>query len=122
MVALLVAVGIAALVGIAMHDRYPKGHGPFDVLPGGLGTRSSSSKQTAPSTKIVYETWAYPPGPDGKQFHVAARADGKLGWVAYWVNRTPDARNPAGGGRTFYAGWTPANGDQVALLRQDFGV
>lgn len=112
---LALALGLALLGYIVFHDNYPPGKGPFDNLPGGLGQRSSSSKQTAPTTKIVYDTWAWPPGPDGKQFHVAARADGKQGWVSYWMNRTS-------GARTFYAGWTPEQGDQVALLRKDFGV
>lgn len=114
MVALFVVLALAG-VAYAIGSHYPKGRGPFDVLPAGLGKRSASSKVTAPTTQIVYETWAYPPGADGRQFHVAARSDGKLGWVAYWVTKST-------GARTFHAGWTPDDGDQVALLRKDFGV
>mgnify|MGYP001579444790 CR=1 FL=1 len=114
MLALLFVLALAG-VAYAMADHYPKGHGPLDVLPPGLGTRSATSKVTAPTTKIVYETWTYPPAADGKQFHVAVRADGHLGWVEYWMDRVSKAR-------TFYAGWTPEQGDQLALLRKDFGV
>lgn len=111
------ALALIALVvaGFALLDRYPAGKGPFDNLPGGLGERSKSSLNTAPTSKIKYETWTFPPGPDGRQFHVAARADGKLGWVSYWNDRATSKR-------TFYAGWTPPEGEQVAFLKKDFGL
>jgi len=94
---------------------YPSGLGPLDRLPAGIGKPSGDwSPVTAPTTKIVYATWTWPPQGD-QQFHVAARNDGHKGWVAYYMNRTT-------GARTYYGGWTPADGDQVALLRKDFGV
>jgi hypothetical protein len=96
-------------------DRYPPGHGPLDTLPPGVGKASGTpTKVTAPTTKIVYKTWTFPPVGD-QQFHVAARDDGKLGWVSYWVTRSTGARK-------WFAGWTPADGDQVALLKKDFGL
>jgi hypothetical protein len=93
---------------------YPAGFGPLDQLPAGLGTRSKPSDVEAPTTKIKYATWTWPPQGD-QQFHVAARRDGHQGWVSYWVQRSTGARK-------FHGGWTPAQGDQVALLRKDFGV
>lgn len=111
----LLALGVVALGAWLASDRYPSGKGPLDLLPAGVGKASGSSKVTAPVTRIVYDTWTFPPNASGQQFHVAARADGKLGWVSYWVTR-------ATGARAFYAGWTPEQGDQVALLRADFGV
>lgn len=95
-------------------DGYPKGFGPLDQLPPGLGKPSKPSDEVAPSTKIKYTTWTWPPQGDS-QFHVAARNDGGKGWVSYWVQRSTGARR-------FQGGWTPPQGDQVALLRKDFGV
>lgn len=115
MVGLLMCLGLAAFGAWVVSDRYPAGKGPLDALPAGVGKPSGSpSTVTAPSTGIKYKTWTFPPN-GSQQFHVAARSDGKLGWVSYWVDRTS-------GARAFYAGWTPENGDQVGLLRKDFGV
>ena len=113
---LLLGLGLAGLLVWAVRsDGYPDGKGPLDALPSGLGKPSGSpTRVKAPSTQIEYKTWTWPPQGD-KQFHVAARADGKLGWVSYWVTRS-------NGARSFYAGWTPAQGDQVGLLRKDFGL
>lgn len=110
----------AALAFVVFHKPdpskgYPAGLGPLDRLPAGLGKPSGDwTPVHAPSTKIDYATWTWPPQ-GAQQFHVAARNDGKKGWVSYWVNRTTGARSFAGG-------WTPSDGDQLALLRQDFGV
>lgn len=114
--AVLLALGLLAFGAWSLSERYPSGKGPLDLLPAGVGKASGSpTSVTAPSTGIRYKTWTFPPNAAGQQFHVAARADGKLGWVSYWVTR-------ATGARAFYAGWTPEQGDQVALLRADFGV
>ncbi len=112
---LFVALALAAVTAYALSEHYPAGHGPFDVVPAGVGKPvGGATIVTAPSTGIRYKAYTYAPNGD-QQFHIAARADGKLGWVAYWVTRST-------GARAFYAGWTPEQGDQVALLKQDFGL
>lgn len=114
----LIALAVGAVCAYALHEHYPKGHGPLDLVPEVVGKPSGSpSYVVAPATGIRYKTWTWPPVVDGSQFHVAARADGKLGWVSYWSKNTGSAQT-----RTFYAGWTPAEGDQVGLLKKDFGV
>ncbi len=115
MIGIFIALGLVAFGAYAMGDHYPSGMGPLDVLPPGAGKPTGgATKVTAPTTGVVYKTWTWPPLGD-QQFHVAARADGKLGWVSYWVTRSTGARK-------FYNGWTPPNGDQVALLKKDFGL
>ena len=113
--AALIALAVFALGAYVLSEHYPKGHGPLELLPAGLGEPSGSPTIVkAPSSGIRYKTYTWPPQGD-QQFHVAARADGKLGWVSYWRSR-------ATGQRKHYAGWTPEQGDQVALLKADFGL
>ncbi len=87
----------------------------YQCISAGVGSPSGQPTiVTAPTTGLKYKTWTWPPAGD-EQFHVAARADGRLGWVSYWRTRSTGARK-------YYAGWTPAQGDQVALLKKDFGL
>lgn len=112
---LFVALALAAVTAYALSEHYPSGHGPLDLVPAAVGKPvGGATMVTAPSTGIRYRTYTFAPQGD-QQFHVAARADGKLGWVSYYVTRST-------GARTFYAGWTPEQGDQVALLKADFGL
>jgi hypothetical protein len=113
--AVLIALVVAAVAAYALTEHYPSGHGPLDLVPAGAGKPvGKSTKVVAPSSGIAYETYTFAPEGD-QQFHVAKRADGKLGWVSYYMTRSTGARK-------YYAGWTPEQGDQVALLKLDFGV
>jgi hypothetical protein len=111
---LLLAAG-AAIVWWGMH-AYPTGHGPFDTLPAGLGTRSPATTVTAPTTGLVYETWTYPTTTAGVQFHVAALKQ-HLGWISYYFEQ-------ATGNRSYYAGWVPSTpgSPSIEQLEKDFGL
>ncbi len=115
MVGFLVAIAVCAVGAYALSEHYPKGTGPLEALPPGIGKPSGDPTFVkAPTTGVRYKTWTWPPVGD-LQFHVAARADGKLGWVSYTVNRST-------GARAFVSGWTPQQGDQVGILKKDFGL
>jgi hypothetical protein len=113
--AALIALAVFALGAYVLSEHYPAGRGPLESLPPNAGKPvGTPTMVTAPSSGIRYRTYTFPPNGD-QQLHVAARADGHLGWVSYINARST-------GKRTFVAGWTPEQGDQVALLKADFGL
>lgn len=87
---LVIGFGLAFGAFWLLGNRYPKGEGPMDRLPAGLGAASSPRVETvADGTR--YRVIDYPIGADGRSFHVA-EVKGTPAWISFWADARTGAR------------------------------
>lgn len=115
---LLALAAVAGLWWAIERGGYPSGHGPFDALPAGLGTRTGPTAVTAPTSGLAYHTYTYPTAQPTVTFNVAELAS-KQGWVSFWSDATT-------GARTMVSSYVATIGTPpppaLTILQKDFGL
>lgn len=109
-----------AALAVAVSVRWPKGQGPYDVLPQPWqNIKPAGSNRVPASSGRVYEVESWPVRGDAT-FHVARLAPGLRSYVSYTQQRATGLRTLF---RSFVADDDDAQADAtLAQMAADFGL